>query len=444
MIDLPQETVIEKIVSQTELSREEVQEKIKEKLKQLSGLISEDGAAHIIANDLGVQLYKTEGLIKIKEVTTNAKQATVLGKVLQKYELREFDKNGRQGKVANMLIGDETGKIRVVFWNDQVELFEKLNEQDVVQIKNPFVKENNGRVELHLNDKSNLDINPQGVSVSAPSGPQESSERELKYLKDLQGDEDNVEVLGTIVQVYDPRFFPVNPETNRRVSDEDVAAGKPHEWNYVTTVFLDDGTANVRCTFWKNQTQRLFDKSDDEIMKWKDDASLAQDSKHELLGEIVKLVGRVKKNEQFDRIEFTANLVMKDVDPEKELSRIKDANDDPTPSKAPVASENRESTADQEVARPVPEESSADDESDDEPDLSEARANIPEDKVRFDSADSVEPAESSNPDKSADEGEAQNKKEDDSEDKKTDGSDDKKPRSAFKEEVVSIDDLEDL
>ncbi len=410
MIDLPQETVIEKIVSQTELSREEVQEKIKEKLKQLSGLISEDGAAHIIANDFGVQLYKTEGLIKIKEVTTNAKQATVLGKVLQKYEVREFDKNGRQGKVANMLIGDETGKLRVVFWNDQVEYFEKLKEQDVVQIKNPFVKENNGRVELHLNDKSNLDINPQGVSVSAPSSPE--SERKLKYLRDLTSDEENVEVLGTIVQVYDPRFFPVNPETNRRVSDEDVAAGKPHEWNYVTTAFVDDGTANVRTTFWKNQTQRLFEKTDDEILQWKDDASLGQDAKHELLGEIVKLVGQVKKNEQFDRVEFTANLVIKDVDPEKELARMKDTS--PTPDKPPAAAERRESTSDQEAPRPVPE----NDSTEDLDNLDEEKKKIDPETVKFDSADSVESKEPQE--------------------------DSEKKKSSFKEEVVSIDDLEDI
>ena len=353
MIDLPQREVIKKIQESTDLSQEEIQEKIKEKLTQLSGLISEDGAAHIVANELGVQLYKTQGEVTIKELTPNAKQVVTKAKVLQKYEIREFNKNGREGRVANILVGDKTGKVRVVFWNDQVQMFEKINEQDVLRIKNPYVKENNGRTELHLNDQSNIDINPEGITIDVPENNMQ--QRELKYLKDLNGGEENIEVLGTIVQVYDPRFFPVDPQTNRRVSDEDVAQGKPHEWNYVTTCFLDDGTANVRTTFWKKQTQVLFNKSDEELLSWKDDAAKAQDAKHELLGEIVKIVGRAQKNEQFDRVELTANLVITDVDPAKEIQRIQETTDK-------ESSTQQETTAEQntpqEEVKPAKEEES--------------------------------------------------------------------------------------
>jgi hypothetical protein len=323
MIDLSEETVIQKVVEQTGKTEDDVRTMIKEKLKQLSGLISEDGAAHIVANDLGVQLYKTEGLLKVNELTINAKQATIAAKVIRKYEMREFDKNGRKGKVANMVVGDDSGRVRVVFWNDQVDLFDKLKEDDTIQVKNPYVKENNGRIELHLNDSSKLDINPSGVTVAAPAAP-EREERTLKYLKDVQDGDDNIEVLGTIVQVYDPRFFEVCPECNKRANDNKcVTHGEVSPvTNYVTTCFLDDGTANVRTTFWKNQTQHLFGVDDATILSWKDDASKVQDPKHELLGEIVKIVGRVKKNEQYDRIELTAQLVIKDVDPAEEMKKL--------------------------------------------------------------------------------------------------------------------------
>jgi len=322
MIDLSEATVIKKIVEQTDKSEEDVRAMIKEKLKQLSGLISEDGAAHIVANDLGIQLYKTEGLLKVSELTSNAKQVTVAAKVIQKYEVREFDKNGRKGKVANMVVGDDSGRVRVVFWNDQVDLFDKLKEGDTIQVKNPYVKENSGRVELHLNDSSTLDINPSGVSVAAPA----REERTLKYLRDIQDGDDNIEVLGTIVQVYDPRFFEVCPECNKRAKENTcVTHGEVSPvTNYVTTCFLDDGTANVRTTFWKNQTQHLFGVDDATILSWKDDVSKVQDPKHELLGEIVKVVGRVKKNDQYDRIELTAQLVIKDVDPAEEMKKLEE------------------------------------------------------------------------------------------------------------------------
>lgn len=323
MIDLPKESVVEKICEQTKLSIDDVHEKIKEKLKQLSGLISEDGAAHIVANDLGVQLYKTEGVVKISEVTNAAKSAIIAAKILQKYDVREFDKNGRKGRVANLMVGDDTARIRVVFWNDQVELFEKTKEGDTIQIKNPYVKDNNGRLELHLNERSTIDINPAGITVNTPTKEPELP-RERKYLRDLEGNEENVEVLGTIVQVYDPRFFDVCPECNKKAINDNCpehGAITPIT-NYVTTCFLDDGTANVRTTFWKNQTMKLFGLDDATISSWKTDVSKAQDAKHELLGEIIKVVGRAKKNDQYERIELTANIVIKDVDPEKEIEHL--------------------------------------------------------------------------------------------------------------------------
>ncbi|MBR9703382.1 hypothetical protein GOV10_05055, partial [Candidatus Woesearchaeota archaeon] len=177
----------------------------------------------------------------------------------------------------------------------------------------------------------------------------ERPQRELKYLREIKGDEDNVEVLGTILNVFDLRFFAVDPDTNKRVSDEDVAAGKPHTMNYVTTVVLDDGTAQLRVTCWKNQTQHLFGLSNEELLKWKDDPSLAAQPKHDLLGEIIKIIGRAKKNEQFERIQLTASLVIKDVDPEKELARLKDK---PAPETKPEEPKEVEAPA---VIAPSPE-----------------------------------------------------------------------------------------
>jgi hypothetical protein len=67
MINIPIDVIIEKITEQTDLKEEEVQNKINSKLEQLSGLISKEGAAHIVANELGVKLMQTEGVMKIKE-----------------------------------------------------------------------------------------------------------------------------------------------------------------------------------------------------------------------------------------------------------------------------------------------------------------------------------------------------------------------------------------
>ncbi len=335
MIDIPAAEIKKRIAEEKGLGEAEIEGKIKEKLEQLAGLISEDGAAHIVANELGVELDKTGGEATIGDLLPGMKSVTVAGKVTRKFELREFDKNGRQGKVANFLLADPTGQVRVTLWNEQTDQFGQLAEGETVRIKNAWVKENRGYKELHLNNDSSFQRNPGDVSVGEVQAGRPARER--KQISELTGDEENVELLGTIVQLYDPRYFEVDPETGRRAQEGQEGT----QTNYVLNAFLDDGTGNMRTTFWKNQAQRLLGKSDEEMLRYKENPQAFEQVKTEMLGEIVKVVGRCKKNETFDRVEFTANLVFTDIDPEEELQRIKESGAErPAAEQAPPAAED--------------------------------------------------------------------------------------------------------
>ena len=54
MIKIPFEEMISKVQEKSKLGEAEIRLKIDQKLTQLSGLISKEGALHIIANELGV------------------------------------------------------------------------------------------------------------------------------------------------------------------------------------------------------------------------------------------------------------------------------------------------------------------------------------------------------------------------------------------------------
>ena len=92
MINVPLSTIKEKILENTDLTEEQLSDKIKEKLDQLSGLISEEGAAHIIANELGVKLLQTSGKLEIKNIlaaqdlTCSASPAPACGLCLVKVD----------------------------------------------------------------------------------------------------------------------------------------------------------------------------------------------------------------------------------------------------------------------------------------------------------------------------------------------------------------------
>ena len=351
MINVPLTTIIEKIKENSDLTEQDIRGKIKLKLDQLSGLISEEGAAHIIANELGIKLYEPSGKLQIKNILAGQRNVEILGKVQRKFDVQEFDTGERKGKVGSFLVADETGPIRVVLWNAMTDQISSINEGDVVRVKSGYVRENNNRKEIHLNDKSVIEINPEGETVENVKTEPVSMR---KKIADLQGNEQDTELLGTIVQVFDPRFFEVCPQCNKRVvQKEDGMHCNEHGKvepadSYVTNIFLDDGSDNIRVVFWRNQTQKLFNKTNDEMVAMKEEGSL-EELKNSLLGNIIKVVGRSTKNEVFNRVEFVPNLVFINPDPEEELKRLKTEETKPKSN----TEEPKEETITPEIKEPI-------------------------------------------------------------------------------------------
>jgi replication factor A1 len=328
MINIPLPQIKERISQKTGLSEDEVNQKIKAKLKQLPGLISEEGAAHIVANELGVKLFDIGEKLQIKNIFAGMRNVDVIGKVLQKYEVREFSKGETSGKVANLLIGDETGVVRVVLWQKQADLMSQLKEGDVVKIRGGYVRENNGRKEVHLSEISKLIINPPGVEVSVQ--PYNKPESVRKQIAEIKEDDADVEILATIVQVFDLNFFEVCPQCNKRIRLKDEGFMCPThgkvvpDYNYVLNMYLDDGSDNIRVVFWRNQVEELLDRDKAHMMSFKEDPSKFEPIKTELLGNIIKVHGRANKNQNFDRVELIANRVYKNPDPDEEIKKLKE------------------------------------------------------------------------------------------------------------------------
>lgn len=321
MIQIPYEDVIKKIKDKSGLSDAEIESKINAKLEQLSGLISKEGAAHIIANELGVKIFdQVSGRLEIKNILAGMRNVETVGKATQVFEVREFVKQESIGHVGSLIIGDETGTIRVVCWGEKAKAVNEIKEGDIVKIVGAYVKENNGRKEIHLNDKSSLILNPPGETigeVKATSGFS-GGPAERKKINELQENDNNAEILGTIVQVFDVRFF----EDRRNSTPENKV------YSYVYNAVIDDGTGNIRCALFRDQANKLAGKTTEEMMKYMDSPEDFSDVKNELLGNIVKFTGRSKKNEMFDRMEFIVQSVDPKPDPEQELNKLKEEKKD--------------------------------------------------------------------------------------------------------------------
>ncbi|MBD3203994.1 DUF2240 family protein [Candidatus Woesearchaeota archaeon] len=326
MIKIPKEKIIQKIQENTELSEDEITSKINEKLKQLSGLISEEGAAHIVANQLGVNVLEQTGRLQIENVVPGMRQVDIFGKIVRVYDVREFEKQDRKGKVGSFVIGDETGMIRVVCWNDKTDIIDELKQDMLIKIEAGYARENrNRRKEIHISNQGSIILDPKDaeeIDISVKN--------RRKKISELKDNEDNVEILGTIVQAFDPRFFEVCPECGKRARMKEGAYQcevhnevEPN-YSYVLNLFVDDGSENIRVVLWRNQIQGLLQKKHEELIEMKD--SSFEEIKNDLLGQIVKFEGRTSRNEMFDRLEFIARYVHLNPDPEEELKKIKEQN----------------------------------------------------------------------------------------------------------------------
>lgn len=322
MIRMPLPDILARIKEKTGLQDADIMVKIEAKCVALAGLISKEGAAHIIANELGVKLFEGGG--KIKDLLPGMRNAEFLGRITQIYEVREFKRaDGTEGKVGSFLVGDDTGVVRVVCWGGQADILNQLSAGAPLKVTGGMVRENQrGYKEVHLNEASKVQLNPKETVPEV-----KSNKATRKTLKELTESDEQVEIMGTIVQVFDPKFFEVCPQCSSRLKEVDGqwvcnehSALMP-DYSYLVNVFLDDGTDNMRIVLFRNQAERLLTRTKEQMIAYRVNPETFEPLKTELLGEQFKFVGRAKKNTFFDRIEFIANQVYK-ANPQEELARV--------------------------------------------------------------------------------------------------------------------------
>jgi len=329
MFKIPYEDIIAKIKEKASLSDEEINEKIKKKLEQLSGLISKEGAAHIVANELGIKVIEqVSGKLQIKNILAGMRNVETVGKVLQIFDAHEFQREDRTGKIGSMVIGDETGSIRVVLWHEQADKLASIKESDIVKLVGGYSKDNQGRKEVHIGDRGDLIINPADETV----GEVKQFSAVRKKIKDLRENDADAEIFGTIVQVFDIRFFEVCPTCGKRakIVDGNFVCNTHNTvtptYSYVLNLHLDDGTENIRIVCFRNQVETLLNKTQENILAYREAPEKFEEVKTELLGNQIKFIGRVVNNTMFNRLEFISNQVTPNPNPEEEIERLNKEN----------------------------------------------------------------------------------------------------------------------
>lgn len=329
MIHLPESKIIEKIRSEASLTQEELDQKIKTKLDELSGLISREGALHIIANELKVDLNEASHTpIKINEVTPQLQYFEVAGKILRIYDKRTFVRNEQENQVQNLLMGDESGVIRLVFWGDQVEQVNDFSEGDILLVKGGFSKENQNRTEIHVNSRTEITKNPDGVEIGEVKKiPQQTSG--YKKISAIAAGDRQVSILGTIVQVFDIRFFRLCPECNKKVTLQNGAytcglhgSTDSPILSYVLNLILDDGSETIRVVCFGDVVAQTLQVGKDELISLENGTQSFETYKEQLTGSLIVATGNARMNQVYNTLELQAFSIDPNPDPKEEMKHL--------------------------------------------------------------------------------------------------------------------------
>jgi replication factor A1 len=161
------EELIEKIlVQRKDLTREQLQSLIEDKKRDFDGLLSDQGAARLVAEELLVETEPTAiPSMRIRDLVAGLNDATLRGKVVSVEQPRDFVRqDGSTGRVVNITLEDETGKVRCPIWDAKAEEIAKYGDitGKPITIRHGYTRTGlTGEPELNAGERSEITITSQ-------------------------------------------------------------------------------------------------------------------------------------------------------------------------------------------------------------------------------------------------------------------------------------------
>jgi ssDNA-binding replication factor A large subunit len=315
--------IIELIISKTGLKQEELMRKIKEKQAELSNLVSEEGAAYIVAKELGLDLIKLtpKKRIELKSIAPSAKNITVKARICKVFEAKEYMGKEKKFKVGNLVIADASKSMRVSLWDEQISLMKGLKVGDAIEMTGCYAKENKmGELEIRLGRRGNITVTD-GADLP-PLSELETNGTEAGIADFTPGG--MFELRAAIVQLFETEhFYEVCPSCGSRIRADNgaytcVKHGKVQPaFSIVVSGVIDDGTGNIRAVFFRESAEKLLGMGMSQIVEKKGNVF----NKVDVVGKEFMFRGRARKNQMFDRLEFVVSEI-KDVDAKTEANKL--------------------------------------------------------------------------------------------------------------------------
>ena len=205
---------------------------------------------------------------RVEDLSMGLSDVDLAGLVLDTEPVRTFDRDdGSEGKVANLVLGDPTGRIRVTMWDERADHATEIEPGTSVEVVDGYVRERDGDIELHVGDRGAVEEIDEEIEYEPERTPIETLE--IGQTVDIAG----------VVRSADPK---------RTFDRDDGSEGQ------VRNVRVQDDTGDIRVALWGEKADKEIAPGDEvafadvEIQDgWQDDleASAGWQSSVTVLGD---------------------------------------------------------------------------------------------------------------------------------------------------------------
>src|SRR6266446_10774426 len=164
MIESSENLLNQILAKNPDMQREELFSMIERKKQESHGLLSDEGAVRLLAQQLAGLSGQAVNIsdLRISSIQAGLSDATISGEILSLSQLREFQRSdGSVAKLVRVKLKDGSGQITCVLWDSTAEIVEKeqLASGSKLRLAHGYTRLGlAGEVEFHLGSRSNIEI----------------------------------------------------------------------------------------------------------------------------------------------------------------------------------------------------------------------------------------------------------------------------------------------